>query len=147
MLPARKPRHEGSIMERGNEPSGGSEPSGGEEAEPSDTSGPTLVDPGPTAGGGGPSSVAGGGEAPGASDVEEYDIDMTDFDQAEYLEDGSVRAPILDDDGNIVNWVTATPMTNDQLANTPMKPGATRLFNLGGRSVAMKDDGTIVPLD
>jgi len=135
-------------MERGNEPPGGSDPTGGEESDPSDTSEPTHGDPGPAPSGGGPSSVAGGGGSSGATDSgEEYDLDMVDFDQVEYLDDGSIKAPILDDDGNIVNWVHAENIGSNEVANSPIKPGETRFFDIGGRSAQMNDDGTIEFLD
>lgn len=112
-------------MERGNQPSntpGSSAPGAG-----------TTTDPGATgAAGGGPSTVGGTGET-------EVSWDDIDFDQVEYGEDGSLRAPFVDDDGKIVGWAEATVTEGN---SGTLGPDDFHMQDAPGGTIVRRGDGT-----
>jgi len=120
-------------MERGNQPTGG----GGSESG-------TLVDPGVAGAGGGPSSVANPGSA---GDEPEVSWDMIDFDQMEELEDGTMRFPFVDDNGEIVSWGEATTGTFADGLDEPLRAGESRVLEIGGHWFEAQSDGSLTRLE
>ncbi|GEM_PF-2129350 len=72
---------------------------------------------------------------------------MLDFDQVEELEDGTMRVPFVDDNGEIVTWAEATTGTLVDGLETPPGPGETRVLEIGGYWFEAQSDGSLTRLE